>query len=91
MTGDVVCGSKLALFTNDASRQAKPTAECVSKSEYTNSSFNANSFWYYWLCDAYASNSCNVRNVNSSGAMNWNNAYNGNRGARPLWWNTANE
>ena len=38
-----------------------------------------------------ASNSYNVRNVNSSGAMNWNNAYNGNRGARPLWWNTANE
>ena len=38
-----------------------------------------------------ASNSYNVRNVNSSGAMNWNNAYNGNRGVRPLWWNTANE
>lgn len=38
-----------------------------------------------------ASNSYNVRNVNSSGAMNWNNADNGNRGARPLWWNTANE
>ena len=31
-----------------------------------------------------ASNSYNVRNVNSSGAMNWNNAYNGNRGVRPL-------
>ena len=34
-----------------------------------------------------ASNSYNVRNVNSSGAMNWNNAYNGNNGVRPLWWN----
>ena len=33
-----------------------------------------------------ASNSYNVRNVNSSGAMNWNNAYNGNNGVRPLWW-----
>ena len=31
-----------------------------------------------------ASNSYNVRNVNSSGAMNWNNAYNGNNGVRPL-------
>ena len=61
LTGDVVCGSKLALFTDDASRRAKPTAECVSKSEYTNSSFNTNSFWYYWLCDAYASNSYDVR------------------------------
>ena len=36
-----------------------------------------------------ASNSYNVRNVNSSGALNWNNAYNGNWGVRPLWWNTA--
>lgn len=31
-----------------------------------------------------ASNSYNVRNVNSSGALNNNNAYNGNRGVRPL-------
>ena len=91
LTGDVTCGSKLALFTNDASRQAKPTAECVSKSEYTNSSFNANSFWYYWLCDAYASDSYGVRSVNSSGALFWISAYHGYRGARPLWWNTANE
>ena len=42
-----------------------------------------------WTCDA--SDSYSVRCVNSSGAMNWNNAYNGNRGVRPLWWNTANE
>ena len=42
-----------------------------------------------WTCDA--SHSYFVRYVNSSGAMNWNNAYNGNRGVRPLWWNTANE
>lgn len=31
-----------------------------------------------------ASNSYNVRNVNSSGAMNWNNAYDGDWGVRPL-------
>ena len=84
LTGDVVCGSKLALFTDDASRRAKPTAECVSKSEYTNSSFNTNSFWYYWLCDAYASNSYGVRGVYSSGAMDWNRAYCGYWGVRPL-------
>jgi len=89
LSGDVAAGSKLALFSNDASRQAKPTAEAVSKSEYTNSSLNANSPWYWWLADAYASNSYYVRRVNSSGALNWNNAYNGNRGVRPLWWNTA--
>ena len=37
-----------------------------------------------WTCDASYSHS--VRSVNSSGAMNWNNAYNGNNGVRPLWW-----
>ena len=35
-----------------------------------------------WTCDA--SHSYNVRNVNSSGAMDWNNAYNGSRGVRPI-------
>ena len=84
MTGDVTCGSKLALFTDDASRQAKPTAEAVSKSEYTSTSLNANSPWYYWLCDAYASGSCRVRNVGSSGAMGWHYAYSGHGGVRPL-------
>ena len=84
LSGDVAAGSKLAIFSNDASRQAKPTAEAVSKSEYTNSSLNANSPWYWWLADAYASNSCSVRNVYSSGALDWNNAYLGYWGVRPL-------
>ena len=84
LTGDVTCGSKLALFTDDASRQAKPTAEAVSKSENTSTSLNANSPWYYWLCDAYASRSCLVRLVDSSGAMFWHGAYSGRRGVRPL-------
>ena len=84
LSGDVVAGSKLALFSDDASRQAKPTAEAVSKSEYQTSSLNANSFWYWWLADAYASNSCSVRYVYSSGAMSWSNAYSGNGGVRPL-------
>lgn len=35
------------------------------------------------------SNSYNVRNVNTDGTLNNTNAYNGNRGVRPLWWNTA--
>lgn len=84
LSGDVVAGSKLALFTDDNSRKAKPTAECVSKSEYQTSSFNVNDPWYWWLADAYASNSCNVRYVNSSGAMGWDHAYGGPRGVRPL-------
>lgn len=84
LSGDVTAGSKLAIFSNDASRQAKPTAEAVSKSEYTNSSLNANSPWYWWLADAYASNSYDVRDVVSSGALNWSIACNGNGGVRPL-------
>ena len=35
-----------------------------------------------WTCDA--SHSCDVRDVHSSGAMGWNNAYGGNGGVRPL-------
>ncbi len=84
LSGDVTAGSKLALFSNDSSRLAYPTAEAVSKSEYTNSSLNVNSPWWWWLADAYASNSYGVRSVNSSGAMNWNNAYYGDYGVRPL-------
>lgn len=84
LSGDVTAGSKLAIFSNDASRQAKPTAEAVSKSEYTNSSLNANSPWYWWLADAYASDSFYVRGVYSSGALRWDYAYNGSRGVRPL-------
>ena len=34
----------------------------------------------------YSSNANNVRNVNSDGTLNNNNAYNGNRGVRPLRW-----
>ena len=84
MSGDVTAGSKLALFSNDSSRLAYPTAEAVSKSEYTNSSLNASSPWWWWLADAYASSSCNVRGVYSSGAMDWYVAYSGNYGVRPL-------
>ena len=84
LTGDAVCGSKLAIFTDNASRQAKPTAEAVSKSEYTNSSLNANSPWWYWLIDAYASNSYNVRDVLADGSLSDYYAYYGDIGVRPL-------
>lgn len=35
-----------------------------------------------WTCNPEYS--CSVRNVISAGALNWNNAYNGDRGVRPL-------
>ena len=56
----------------------------MSKSEYTNSSLNVNSPWWWWLADAYASYSCDVRRVHSSGALDWSSAYDGRIGVRPL-------
>lgn len=84
LSGDVTAGSKLALFGNDASRLAYPTAEAVSKSEYTSSSLSASKPWWWWLADAYASNSYYVRYVYSSGALGYNYAYYGICGVRPL-------
>lgn len=80
----VTAGSKLALFTNDASRQAKPTAECVSKSEYRDSSLSANSFWFWWLADAEASSVHHVYDVEPSGALSSGQAYFSGYGVRPL-------
>ena len=40
----------------------------------------------YMLAAPNSSNAQNVRNVNSDGTLNNNNAYNGNRGVRPLRW-----
>lgn len=77
-------GAAFAAFSTDTSRQAYPTAECVSKSEYTNTNFNTSAPWYYWLRTPYASNSCDVRGVDSSGALNGDGAYDGSWGVRPL-------
>lgn len=64
-------------------RIAKPTAKAVSNSNYTNSSLNVNSGWYYWLRTPDASNSNNVRNVHTDGTLNNYGAYHGNGGVRP--------
>lgn len=77
-------GSKLALFSDNTSRLAYPTAECVSNSDYTSSSFNTSSSWYWWLRTPYSGNSYSVRNVDASGALNNYGAYGGHRGVRPL-------
>lgn len=83
LSGDHVCGTKFSIYSGDSARIAKPTAEAVSNSEYTNSSLNTSSGWHYWLRDAYASYSYSVRLVHTSGSLNGRNAYYGNRGARP--------
>jgi hypothetical protein len=42
-------GSLWDYFNSASRRQAYPTAEAVSASEYTNSSLSSTQFWYWWL------------------------------------------
>ena len=78
-------GTLLALFSNDASRVAYPTAECVSNSDgYTNTNFKTSAGWYWWLRTPNSSDSYDVRCVNSGGTLGGNGAYYGGGGVRPL-------
>lgn len=78
-------GTLLALFSNDASRVAYPTAECVSNADgYTNRNFSTSKGWYWWLRTPYSSDANNVRCVNSDGSLSSNFVYIGHFGVRPL-------
>ena len=78
-------GTLLSLFSNDASRVAYPTSECVSNADgYTNSGFATSKGWYWWLRTPYSSNACYVRLVDADGALDYGNAYGGYNGVRPL-------
>ena len=77
-------GTLLALFSNDASRVAYPTAQCVSNSEYTNSNFSTSKGWYWWLRTPYSSGAHYVRRVSSGGSLNGDDACDGSLGVRPL-------
>lgn len=78
-------GVRLALFSNDASRVAYPTAECVSNSDgYSNSNFTTSKGWYWWLRTPNSSNANYVRYVYSGGTLGSNGACNGYLGVRPL-------
>jgi hypothetical protein len=77
-------GVRLALFSNDASRVAYPTAECVNSSEYKNSNFTTSKGWYWWLRTPDSSSAYSVRSVYSDGALNYSRAFYGNVGVRLL-------
>jgi hypothetical protein len=77
-------GTLLALFSNDASRVAYPTAQCVSNSEYTNANFSTSKGWYWWLRTPYSSNANYVRYVYSGGSLSNYSACLGSYGVRPL-------
>lgn len=82
LSGDHVCGSKLAIFSDNSSRIATVTASCVANSNY-GSNPSANQAWYYWLRDAYAGSAYRARYVWNDGALGWSNAYYGYNGLRP--------
>lgn len=78
-------GSTLAMFSDNASRQCRPTAQAVANSEYTSGSLSASQPWWYWLRSPYASGSYYVRGVVSDGALDvyYRLAYGGDSGVRP--------
>lgn len=78
-------GSLLALFSNDASRVAYPTAQCVNNADgYTNSGFATSKGWYWWLRTPNSSIAYFVRSVHSDGSLSSNRACSGDIGVRPL-------
>lgn len=76
-------GALWSYFSSAARRQCYPTAEAVSNSEYTNSSLNASSYWYWWLRTPYAGYAYRARCVNADGSLSNGSAYFGHRGVRP--------
>jgi len=76
-------GTLWSYFSGAARRQCYPTAEAVSNSEYTNSSLNASSYWYWWLRTPYASDAYYARIVITDGSLDNRNAYGGYLGVRP--------
>ena len=82
LSGDHVCGSKLAIFSDNNSRIATVTASCVANSNYSGNPGSGGA-WYYWLRDAYAGSAHRARSVDTDGTLNWDGAYRGDRGLRP--------
>ena len=76
-------GSTLAMFSDNASRQCRPTAQAVSNSEYTNSSLSASQPWYWWLRSPSSSHAYVVRYADSDGSLDYDYAYGGYGGVRP--------
>jgi hypothetical protein len=86
LTGDSSEGSILPLFSSgNASRVAYPSADAVANSNYTSSSLNVNTGWYWWCRSPYVSSSYFVRFVDTDGSTDYSDAYDGLRGVRPAW------
>ena len=77
-------GTLLPLFSDDASRIAYLTPQCFDNTKSASKPATINDAWYYWLRSPNSSYSCNVRNVNTSGALDDSDAFDGYLGVRPL-------
>ncbi|MEA5057784.1 MAG: DUF6273 domain-containing protein [Anaerotignum propionicum] len=84
LLGDNICGVAFSMFNSDMARRAYPTAECVSQSEYKDSSLNTSSSQHYWLRDANASLPHHANNVTSYGSGSRGTAFLSYWGVRPL-------
>lgn len=80
---NIVEGSIYDYFKTASNRIAYPTAEAVSKSEYTNTSLSASQPWWWWLRTPCASLSYGARRVNTDGSLDGNGACSGSGGVRP--------
>lgn len=76
-------GTKLALFTNDASRVAYCTQEAINTSAYTSDPTTSDA-WYWWLRTPVSSGARSVRCVGTGGTLSSGNACLGGLGVRPL-------
>lgn len=76
-------GTVWSYFNSATRRQCKPTAEAVSKSEYTNSGLNASSAWYWWLRTPRAGGAGYARLVGTDGGLAHSHAFLGDGGVRP--------
>lgn len=77
-------GTKFPIFDGDKSRRAYPTAEAVSKSNYTSSRLNASSLWRWWLRTPNVPSPLQVHVVNTDGSLGGHNVCGGTAGVRPL-------
>ena len=77
-------GGAFPIFTDNNSRKGYMTAECLAWYNAGGYTATINDARYWWLRDAYASHAYSARYVHTDGALNYNLAYFGHYGVRPL-------
>ena len=84
LSGGQACGKLWSIFNSgNSSRVCYGTAKAVAASTYSAGYISTTSGNYWFLRDAYASNSCSVRLVYADGSLSNDYARNGDNGLRP--------